>query len=422
MLANDGRGRVDPPAACRQQGLIEGRDGGACMRGRMWLAGTAVLVLAAGCGAPDRVGEAAAEICDAIDGEPTDAVAYEGYLRAVEQHQRAGLDEDELRAAVEQRCGRALNAITAAAEADAPAEQEGGPDDDPADDHTSNDVGDAEVAFVDLAEHAWLDQPWVSDCTDDGVPRALRLELEPEHGAVHRPADGSPTPVFVVELDGAVFGDLTGNGHDDAVFVTQCVFANAATFLEVWSHDEHGQPRQLGVLEHYSKWERTLDRVEIVDTTLRVHTREGLEGAETPHIDGYPIEVVTDWSFDGTGWSAELVSRSDPPPAEPEPPAVPTVCAGAGISVDMTAQCLVAAVNARAYDTAERITDDEVLSRMRSWREEWGPLDWSFEGCDQISCWFYEPSNDPQFHGVGIEMGHDVVHGLIAITWLETYG
>ena len=382
-----------------------------------------VTAIAWGCAAEDPVLEAATAICDAIDQEPSDVLAFEAYVRAMAQERRAGMDEAALQAAVEQRCGRALRVITAAAEqpVDDPPESETETADKP--DEPPAPEPEAEVDFVDLVALDWVDQPWTTDCTSDGQSRDLDLVIEEPLGAVHRPADGALTPVFVVDVDGAVFGDITGNGQDEAIFVTQCVFANAETFLEVWSHDEQGQPLQLPLVQHFSRFEQLLDHVETVDGRLRVHTFEGAVGDSQPHINGFPIGVVTDWSFDGATWSAQEISRSEPePPSQSVVADEPPVCEGRGSSVEATAQCLVAAVNAQDYATAATNTSDDVLSTMRSWREEWGPLNWELEGCDHVSCWFYEPSTDPQFHGVGIEMGHNVVGGTITITWLETYG
>ena len=72
------------------------------------------LVLAA-CGGQDPVEDAASVICDAIDVEPSDEIAFAEFERAVARERRDGLDEGELRAAVDERCGRAITAISAAA-------------------------------------------------------------------------------------------------------------------------------------------------------------------------------------------------------------------------------------------------------------------------------------------------------------------
>lgn len=50
-----------------------------------------------------------------------------------------------------------------------------------------------------------------------------------------------------------------------------------------------------------------------------------------------------------------------------------------------------------------------------------GVLDWKFDVCDE-TCWFYEHSRDPHWHGVTIEMGFTVTGGQARIVWIEDYG
>lgn len=244
-------------------------------------------------------------------------------------------------------------------------------------------------------------------------------------GAVYRPDDGALTPVYVVDLNGIVFGDVTGDGHKDAIFVTECVYASAEVLVEVWSYDDDGQPRHLPPVKHFSKFESVVDRVEAVGGELRIHSREGAVGDGFPHLNGYPIAVVTGWSFDGAKWLAHEVDRVDivpEPNPQPEPDSASIAeCATPSASADHTVRCLVAAVNTQDNTKANRVATSDVVATLHSWRDDWGPLQWGFTGCDQ-TCWWYEASADPQHHGLGIEMGVESHGGTLTVVWVETYG
>ena len=268
------------------------------------------LVLAA-CGGQDQIAVAAAEICDAIDAEASDEIAFAEFERAVARERRDGLDEGELRTAVDERCGRAVAAISAAAlAADEP---EPVPEPEP------------ELAVVDLRDVDWTALRWSTDCTEDGAVRALELSASPwdEPGVFVHAADPDSEMasgmVYSVAIHEAVFGDVTGDGFENAVFTGDCFLGNDYLFfIEVWGHDEDGRPAQLPTVLTYSKWEGLIGTVEIVDQRLRIRTSEPAPGEEEPHLNGYAIEVVTDWTFDGTGWVADEVDRVDTTP-EPEP-------------------------------------------------------------------------------------------------------
>ena len=314
----------------------------------------AVLLFGAACSNEDPLDAAAQEICDAIDAEASDEAAFEGFELAVARERRAGMDEDELRAAVDERCGRAVTAITAAAAE--PDEEE--PEDESDSEPELQPEPEPQPEPVDLVTVDWLEQSWVTNCTSDGEVRGLRLAVEDGLGAVHRPDDGAITPVYVVDIDDVVFGDVTGSGHEEAIFATQCVFANAETFLEVWSHDDGGLPVQLPTVEHFSRSQAALDSVEVVDGRLRVHSFEGAAGDSAPHINGYPVEVVTDWSFDGREWLSDEISRSDPPEAES---AGPASCANSGASPEDTTKCLIDALSEGDREAAKRAATDAIV-------------------------------------------------------------
>ena len=283
--------------------------------GRYGAALALVAVLSGGCSGSSPLDEAAAAICDAVHAEPSDLAAFEGFERDVARERREGLDEEDLLAAVEEQCGRAIAAITAAASVyslDPEPETQAEP--------KPEVVEEPDVVFADLRPIDWVHQMWTTDCTEDGVTRGLQLTLEDGQG-VHRPPEPTLTPIYVVDLDDVVYGDVTGDGHDDVVFVTQCVFASAEYFVEVWSHDEEGQPLHLPIVNHFSKFEAVVDRVEAVDGLLRVHSREGAPGDDMPHLNGYPIEVVWSYTFDGNTWDAQEISRTD---TRPEPESDPT--------------------------------------------------------------------------------------------------
>ena len=267
---------------------------------------SALALLMAGCGGENHLDGTAATICDAIDDEVSDELALEGFELAIARERREGTVEQDLRAAVEQRCGRALEVIQTSAEHQEPT---------PGADAVVEEVEEPEPMevpeVVNLATLDWFEQSWTTDCTNEDDAQQVTLTYEEEFGGVRRPGDGALTPIYVVGLNDAVHGDVTGDGHDDAVFVTQCVFASAEYFVEVWSHDEAGQPLHLPPVHHFSKFTEAVEKVEVGDEALRIHSGEGAPGDDMPHLNGYPVKVVTDWSFDGQQWHATEISRSE---------------------------------------------------------------------------------------------------------------
>ena len=150
--------------------------------------------------------------------------------------------------------------------------------------------------------------------------------------------------VYSMGIGEGIFSDGSDDERQLAVFRGRCFLGNDFLILiEAWSHDEDGDLLQLPNLLSYSKWDGLIEHVEIVDGQIRVHTFEPAPGEETPHLDGYAVEVVTDWSYGDDGWMADEISRVDttpepkpqPAPApEPAPapaPREPTACERIGI-------------------------------------------------------------------------------------------
>lgn len=286
--------------------------------GLRWCVGVAAglmsLVALTGCDSTDPIDVAAQAICDAIDDEPSDEAAFEGFERDIARERRAGMDEDELRRAVDARCGRAVSVISQPHGDEDVAEEE--PEEEPEE--------DADPVPVDLPEVDWTKQEWATDCTQSGEPESLTLTEANEPGELWHhpdPSDEAAAPVYTVEAESALYGDVTGDGLDDAVFPVNCFLGNDFTFsVEVWSHDEDGQPWLLPTVVTFTKWDGLIDDIDAQSGAVRVHTSEPAPGDDAPHLNGYPVEVVTDWHFADGAWLSEKVSRTDTTPdPEPEP-------------------------------------------------------------------------------------------------------
>lgn len=378
-----------------------------------------LLVLAAACSAEDPIATAADEICAEIDAEPDDLAALEGYERAVARERRSGLDEQELAAALTERCGRAIAAIIAAGEEVAP---------DPASEssHSSEPEPEAEPEFVDLRELDWAEQVWATTCAIDDdfeladSPLQVRLEADTageSFGWFHAHPE-APVPRYEVDIAEVTYRDITGDGTDEAVFQAACIPGNVVQpIFVVWAIVDE-QPEQLPEVRLGSDRPVLVDSFDAFEGTLRVFSREPAPGSAPS--DGHPIEVTTDWTFDGTGWSPQEISRVDTrPPPEP-PSATPTECAAGNASAQDAALCLVAAANADDYALAATVASPEAIEFVRETRA-WGPIEWEFNGCSE-TCWFYEPSRNPEYHGVGIEMWIGRRDGGIIIEWIDAYG
>ena len=381
-----------------------------------------VSLLAASCGGgSDPVATAADGICAAIDAEPDDLAAFEGYELAVARERRGGLDEQELLVAVEERCGRSVAAISPVdAEPALPSEEAERDDSGPVD--PERDDPDP----VDLGEVDWSARPWATSCAvDDDLDfpdDPVEVVLEPTDvtdgfawGYAH---PETPVPWFSVDLDAMLRADVTGDGDDDALFRAECIPGNTAQPMLVGWTIEDGQLVQLPEIRMGSDRAVVLDGYEVVEGAIRTETREPAPG--TPPSDGYLIEVTTDWTFDGDAWSSQERSRVDTrPPPDPPSAALPG-CENPNASARDAALCLVAAANAEHYELAATVASPSVVEFVRETRG-WGPIEWEFNGCSE-TCWFYSPSSDPQYHGVGIEMGIGTRDDGTIIEWIEAYG
>ena len=278
-------------------------------------------VLLASCNTDDPVGVAADAICEAIDAEGSDVAAFEGYELAIAQERRDGIDEGELQAALNERCGRAIIAISAAGIEDEEVDEE--------------EEEETELEAIDVRSIDWADQTWMTMCTgtaEDEVgaltPQPVTLTLDEsdpdsarwQHLNPFTPDPGFP--IYEVEIEDVAYGDVTGDGIDDAVFVSLCTHGNAMTeTLEVW---EGGiELVQLPEVLSYLR-DGTIEQVEAVDGRLRVFSSEAAPGDDQPWLSEYPVEVVRDWIYeaDEQTWHATEISRMDaisPPASEPEP-------------------------------------------------------------------------------------------------------
>jgi hypothetical protein len=183
---------------------------------------------------------------------------------------------------------------------------------------------DPEPELVAFESLDWAEQSWTTDCTNSGELEPV--ELEPGENFDGRPtlqhtvgSDLSPM-IYSVLIETVSYGDVTGDGNDDAVFETGCFHGNYyIAMVEVWTHSEEGEPIQLPPVIEYTKFDGTVDAVELVDGHVRIHTSEGAAGDDAPHINGYPVMVVTDWRYAHRRWIPQEISRTDAPPSAPEP-------------------------------------------------------------------------------------------------------
>ncbi len=391
-------------------------------RRRSWISALCGIgVLVAACGGEDPVAVAAEGICAAIDAEPDDHRAFEEYELGVARERRDGLDEDELAAAVDDLCGRAVSAIQAASEQGVP---EAATEEEP--EVEAEPEPEPEPEPVGLRELDWTAQSWATTCAVDdnldvvNAPADVKLTADADgelFGWFHAHHD-SPVPRYEVDLDDMTFVDVTGDGEEDALFEGACLPGNVVQPLfVVWTLVDD-EPVQLPEVRLGADRAAVVESFEFLDGVLRVVSSEPAPGSSPS--EGYPIEVTTAWAFDGAAWSPQEVSRVDNrPPPEPPSASIPE-CASGDASAQDAALCLVAAANADDYDLAATVASPEAVAFVRETRG-WGPIEWEFNGCSE-TCWFYEPSPDPAYHGVGIEMGIGTRDGGTIIEWIDAYG
>jgi hypothetical protein len=385
--------------------------------------GVALLLLTSACAAesPDPATAAAEAICGAIDAEPDDVAAFEEYERAFARERRAGLDEDELTAALEANCGRQVNAIAAAVQASVekvPEDNvEGVPEPEPDSDP------------VDLRTVTWSQQQWITTCVVDddlevpdepqGVELATADEGSFERFGWFHAHPQTPVPRFEVDLDNPKFIDVTGDGIDEAVFEAACVPGNRVhPVIVVWTVGDESL-EQLPEVLLWNGTDLELIEFEAHGGALRVMTGETAPGSSP--TDGYPIKVTTDWNYDERDWNYQELSRQDTrPPPEP-PSASPTGCENPNASAQDAALCLVSAVMVGDYETAATAATQAAINEVAE-MSEWVELErWEFNGCSE-TCWFGLPSEDPQFHGMAVEMWPGTRDGGVIIESVDAYG
>lgn len=300
---------------------------------------------------------------------------------------------------------------------------------------------------VSLAEVDWGTLGWRTDCTLSGEVETIFLDVPDEPGASwpdgwlqHDPHPEFPSMIFTVQAGAPTVGMATLDGRDVAVFEANCFLGNdSVDSLEAWTTDADGQPVQLPRLLLLSKYDGQLTGVEVTDGLVRVSTVEGEPGAPSPHISGYPIEVVTEWLVVEDRWQGRVISRVDtraagsgggqqaPAGQQPdsaassEAPTDVSWCDQAAQSPEALVRCLVAASNIGEPERAAGLATGEVLDRLAQERADL-VLNWEFTGCDDDGvCWLYEPV-DNWIHGLGIEVQVDPTDDGYLATFLEIYG
>jgi hypothetical protein len=185
---------------------------------------------------------------------------------------------------------------------------------------TSSESGEAPEAPepADLRDLDWTSVPWTTECNASHELDEVHLSVDSrsDFGPLSHDPDPDaeiPRMVYTVGERPDAFGDVTGNGADDAIFITRCFFGNDwEHYVEVWTVDDDGQPLHLPPVLSYTKFDGHIDAVEVVDDTLHVITLQGAPGDDHPHLNGYPVEVTTAWTFRSQRWTFEEIERITP--------------------------------------------------------------------------------------------------------------
>lgn len=196
------------------------------------------------------------------------------------------------------------------------------------DDAADDDVPDDDTTVGDIRDVDFGEITWQTSCVgreDNPTARsgaAESVELEPTPGGVvwqHEnplPVDGEPAvfPLYEVRIGEPLYGDATGNGADDAVFLSACSQEIATTTqIEAWTLRE-GQLVQLGGF-----FEVPADLVAIVDIAVG-DGRVRIEAEDARN--GGLVRTVDDWVPVGQlGWGRTEVSR-EVLQAAPDPDAI----------------------------------------------------------------------------------------------------
>lgn len=299
----------------------------------------------------------------------------------------------------------------------------------------------------DLAEVDWSALGWQTDCTLSGEVETIFLDVPdepgeswPDGGLQHDPHPDYPWMIFTVLAGTPTIGVGTPDDRQVAAFEASCFLGNdSVASLEAWTTDADGEPLQLPRILLLSKFDGVLADVAVVDGVVRVVTAEGEDNDAWPHLNGYPIEVVTDWRLIEDRWQGRVISRVDTrvedsgagqeaaggqQPDDAAPAGAPTDvswCDQASQSPEALVRCLVAAYNVGEPERAAGLATSEVLDRLAQERADL-VLNWEFTGCDDDGvCWLYEPV-DNWIHGLGIEVQVDPTDDGYLATFLEIYG
>lgn len=249
-----------------------------------------------------------------------------------------------------------------------------------------------ELEVVEFREIDPVDLPWRTTCSEEWEGEAVALVADGDGGLVDE-GWTYPSPAYEVRADSVVFGDVTGDGREDAVFETFCLQNASLQWIEVWTHDDAGEPLQLEPTVQFTKLDGTIDWHEVVDGHLRLHSSTGVPWDQYPHLNGYPVQVVTDHTWSGQRWESLEVSR-DPESYEG--------CDDPSSSAEATARCFTESVQRASWQIATTVATTEMVEWLRE--RPLGPLSGTFAGCgsarlsqqpDRVAC--FVEAQDGQF-------------------------
>jgi hypothetical protein len=233
---------------------------------------------------------------------------------------------------------------------------------------------------VDIRDIDWAELSWTTTCGAENGSNSLRLAPvagEVEGGGDHGylgPDDGFMAHAYAVGIGDVVYGDVTGDGEDEAVFVAHCVPGNfVIQTVEVWRLVD-GELHQLPPASLHDRTTGFVDAVETVDGALRLTTSEPIPGSETPWVreDGYPVTVVTDHRWGSADWVATELSRDVEESAG---------CTARPGSPEEAARCLLEALVAGDRDAAARAGSAEAIRELHGSYVDEILHEWEFGGC-----------------------------------------
>ncbi len=202
---------------------------------------------------------------------------------------------------------------------------------DEVEDEVPDDDPEPAVGFGDIREVEFGAIPWRTTCVgreDNPTARSSSpevVELSPTPGGVvwqhENPIllDGQPAvfPLYEVRIGEPIYGDATGNGAADAIFLAACSQELLDTVrIEAWTLQE-GEPRQLGSFFEVPSDLVTILDVQVADGRVRVVAEDARDGDLVRRVDDWvPVGEI--------GWGSSEVSREILEVApEPEPAPAP---------------------------------------------------------------------------------------------------